>query len=436
MKKTSINSIAYILLVIIVVGVSAFFGIKIYKTKRLEKAKVATIQPKKDTYAAFADEVYDIIQQNYWNKITDADLSNLFVLASQKVASTTTFSLLTKNKIGVEGVIATGTKNLTADQKKDFVTNVADVVLANLAPFGRSRLYTQKLETALKNEVNNVDTSQNMYSILAVKPDAPQSEIEKAYQQQAKKLEADNTPQAKEKLALVNRAHEALSTPIRKEIYDKTGSEPSVTYRQLDSGTFYIKLVRFTPTLIPEFQAAAKTVDGQPATLHTLIIDLRDNIGGAIDQLPEFLGPFIGQGQYAFQYFHQGTYTPFQTTTGFLPELVRYKRVIILINGQTQSSAEVMAGTLKKYNVGVLVGTPSKGWGSIERVFPISTSLDPNQTFSAFLVHTLTLADDNQPIEGKGIQPQINIKDKNWERDFQAYYNDSNLTMQIKKLFQ
>jgi len=55
-----------------------------------------------------------------------------------------------------------------------------------------------------------------------------------------------------------------------------------------------------------------------------------------------------------------------------MPGLIRYKRMVVLINNQTQSTAELMAAVIKKYNVGVVVGTPSKGWGTIEKVFPLT----------------------------------------------------------------
>lgn len=436
--KKNLNYIAYILIALILLGSATFIGVKIYREKLLKKQQAhlqAVKAEVKDVYADFAAEVYDTITQNYWEKITDQDLSNLFLLASQKVASTTPLTLASPNKTGVEKLVIVATNGKTADEKKDIVSNIADVVLANLKPFGRSRLYTQKEETILQNEVNNVDTSKNMYEILEVSKTATQAEIDKGYKTQKNKFAGQNTAKAKEQLALVERAYETLKTPVRRQIYDQTGSEPSVLYKKLSADTFYVKFVRFTPTLIPEFQAAAKTVDNEPQTLHTLILDLRDNIGGAIDQLPYLLGPFVGQGQYAFSFFHQGEYTPYQTATGFIPELVRYKRVIVLINGQTQSSAEVMAGTLKKFNVGILVGSPTRGWGTIERVFPLKTVLDPKQSFSAFLVHTLTLADDNQPIEGRGVIPQINISNKNWQTELNAYYNDPGLAAEVKSLF-
>ena len=102
-----------------------------------------------------------------------------------------------------------------------------------------------------------------------------------------------------------------------------------------------------------------------------------------------------------------------------MPGLIRYKRMVVLINNQTQSTAELMAAVIKKYNVGVVVGTPSKGWGTIEKVFPLTKQIDPpsgeagqSEKYSIFLVHSLTLREDGQPIEGNGVLPTINIKDK------------------------
>jgi len=118
-----------------------------------------------------------------------------------------------------------------------------------------------------------------------------------------------------------------------------------------------------------------------------------------------------------------------------LASLTRYKKVIILIDNQTQSSAEVMAAALKKYNAGVLFGTATRGWGTVERAFPIENQIDENESYSVFLVHSLTLRDDGQPIEGKGVDPTININDSNWSDQLLAYYNFPNLIKAIKSLY-
>lgn len=430
--KIKLQILPWLILAIVLAGAIGAGGYLFWKQRKQSQAASAVAAPK-NAYAAFLLDIYDVIRQNYWNNISDADLTELYRLALEKVSGSPA-SVSFKDRKGLEIMIADKLGQQPADKKKDFVSQVGDVVLANLAPFGRSSLFSQKLVQQLANEVNNVDTSTDMYKNLGVEKTATSGEIEKAYRKKSGELAKQNTPEAKQQLALVERAHETLKAPERKQTYDQTGQEPAVTYRQLDPQTFYIKISRFTPTLVQEFQAAAKTVDGEPATLRILVLDLRGNIGGAIDQLPVFLGSFVGQRQYAFEYLHQGVKTPYQTVTGFIPELDRYKKVVVLIDGQTQSSAEVMSATLKKFNVGVLVGSRTKGSGTIERLFDIADQIDPGEKYYAYLVHTLTIADDGQPIEGRGVLPQVDIGNKVWEKDFMSYFDNAALLSQVKKL--
>jgi carboxyl-terminal processing protease len=148
-------------------------------------------------------------------------------------------------------------------------------------------------------------------------------------------------------------------------------------YKLLTSDILHLHLKKVSPSSLDELKRVTEKFDkeGGPTTL---IFDLRDNIGGSLDILPYLLGPFIGPDSEAFRLYHQGEKQAFRTQTGWLPSLVRYKKVVILINNNTQSSAEVMAAALKKYNVGVLLGTPTKGWGTVERVFPLTQQISQN----------------------------------------------------------
>ena len=116
----------------------------------------------------------------------------------------------------------------------------------------------------------------------------------------------------------------------------------------------------------------------------------------------------------------------------------KLKDVMILTNKQTQSSAEVMAATLKKYNMGITIGVNTKGWGTIEKVYPIDTQIDPeNETYSMFLVHSVTIRDnDGQPIEGRGIDPDINTADENWEQQLLEHCENQKLVDTIKELWE
>ncbi|MDP2649544.1 MAG: S41 family peptidase [bacterium] len=384
-----------------------------------------------DKHVVFLFEVYDKIKENYWDNITDQQLIELYRLGTEKLTGFPQ-RLESSNKEQLKNMITKAMKNMNDRKKKEFTVNLANVVLANLNPYGRSGLYTQKDEENLKNKVNNIDPTADLYKDLGVGKEATSGEIKKTYETQSQKLNevAKDKTQPEEKrqeaqtqITQINKAYETLAVPDRKENYDKTGTQSTANVKLIGSNIFYVKIKELSPATFNEFQSSLETIKDKPADLDTLIIDLRGNIGGAIDLTPYFIGAFIGNNQYAFDFFHKGEYNPFKTQIGMLPTLSRFKKIVVLIDNQTQSSAEIMAATFKKYHLAVVVGTTSKGWGTVERVFALDNQIDPKEKYSMFLVHSLTLREDNQPIEGKGVDPNVNTKDLDWKKQFNSYLN-------------
>jgi len=345
-------------------------------------------------------------------------------------------NLKSLNKEELRKSLSSVIKNKDEKQKKDLSVNLASMVLANLSPFGRSGLYTTKEETALKNNVANINPDKNLYSDLGVTSSSSSAEVQRSYEKNKVLLETQkqSSPEAAKKLEQVNYAYGVLSDNQRKENYDKYGVEPTIIAKLIKQNILYLQIKKISPTTFDEIQRETSSIK-ESTNLNSLIVDLRGNIGGSIDLLPYLLGPFIGQNQYAYEFFHQGETTPNKTKTGFLPSLLRYKKVITLIDNQTQSSAEVIAATLKKYNVGITIGTTTRGWGTVEKVFSIDHQIDQSEKYSLFLVHSLTLRDDGQSIEGKGVEPLISISDPNWESRLDEYYNSPELGQAIKTLY-
>ncbi len=375
--------------------------------------KQKSVNESKDKYQEFVTEVYEKIQENYWEKISEAELSNLFLLAANKVTGKT-LVLKSQDKAGVIMLI-------NDIEKKEDIPTMVDIVLANLKPFGRSRLYSLKEEKSLVNTVNNVNPGSDYFSQLGVGKSATDQEIATAFEKSAK------TPE-------IVQAYKVLKNADSRKIYEISGVEPTIEYKLLTPSIYYVHMTKFSPTSLEEFVRVMNKVNDKSANLDTLIFDLRGNIGGAIDQLPWFLGPFIGFDNYAYQFYQQGKKDDFKTATGWLDSMVRYKKVIILIDENSQSTAEVTAAVLKKYNVGVLVGNTTKGWGTIEKVFALDHQIKDDEKFSLFLVHHITLADDGQPIEGRGVSPHISIKDPNWKKELQSRFGSSEIVSEVVKI--
>lgn len=391
-----------------------------------------------DKYVDFLIETYTTIKDNYWKQLTDDELFNLYKLGWEKINNEKVSVVLSSGPASLSVLLGDDFKNMTDDKKKEKTVNLATIVLANLQPFGRSGLFTPQKEADLKNRVNNIDPKTNLYDILGVAKNANPMEIKKIADAEAKKLAATSTDksatdeqraQAAEKLAQVKRAAETLTQPEVKQNYDKFGTEATVYGEVITRDIYYIKMKQFSPLTYQDFQTVANDIKGEPSAL---ILDLRGNVGGSVDILPAFLGFFIGPDRYAFDWWHRGESTPFKSTGMFLPGLVSFKQVAILTDSATQSTAEIMAASLKKYNVGVTVGAPTKGWGTIERVFEIKNQLNDKEKYSMFLAHSLTLADDNQPIEGKGVTPMVEIKNSNWTDQLFKYFHYQEFVNAIK----
>ncbi|MFA6518375.1 MAG: S41 family peptidase [Candidatus Shapirobacteria bacterium] len=376
-----------------------------------EKQRPAVVE--KNIYLEFINEVRGIISDNYWNKLTVEQLDKLLIAGTEKLTGQIQNGSAEKVILGV-------LKQYESDEKrKQFTSSLMDAVLASLEPVGRSRLYVKQDAKALSDNVNN-KTDKDFYADLGVDKKASDEEIKKAGE-----IKKDDP--------LAQKAYQILSDPVAKKNYDIAGVEPTMEYKLMDGGVFYIHLTKFSPQTVEELTRVTEKVKGKMGVV-SLILDLRDNVGGAIDGLPYFLGPFIGNDNYAYQYFHQGAKEDFKTKSGWLESLVQYKRVVVLINGNTQSTAELMASVVKKYNVGVVVGTKTRGWGTVERVFPIKNQIDQNEVYSVFLVHSLTLREDGEPIEGKGVEPVVDISSKTWQKELLEYNGDERLVKAVSEV--
>ena len=80
----------------------------------------------------------------------------------------------------------------------------------------------------------------------------------------------------------------------------------------------------------------------------------------------------------------------------------------------TQSTAELLIAIFKRMHLAIVVGTKTRGWGSVENTYPIKTTLDDSEKYSVLLVNSLTLREDNEPIEGHGVDPDVDTSAKDW----------------------
>ncbi len=389
---------------------------------------------KADTYSAntrLLVEIFDSVKKNYWEVTDEKKLTALFGLAVQKVVTTPPL-IATSTSMEFADYLEKALASKPETERKDATLAIGELVLSNLTPFGRSHIFTTSQEKDLRDTVSNINPGKDLYASLGVPKDASPEAIEKEYGAKLALLKKEKTPEAEREIKDLAYAKDVLTDTSKKNRYDTQKIEPTLFLKALSSSTLYLNLTKFSPTTLNEFVDIVKKMSASPKA-RTLIIDMRGNIGGSSDIVPYLSGFFIGPGQYAFDLFRQGTYTPFKTPTQKISELSALKQTIVLIDGNTQSSAELFASVLKKYNKATVVGTHSKGWGTIENTFPLATTLGGNK-YTLFLVHSVTIRDDGEPIEGRGVDPDIDSGAKNWQKMAKDRFEDTQLVSLLTNL--
>ena len=138
------------------------------------------------------------------------------------------------------------------------------------------------------------------------------------------------------------------------------------TYCMLDKKTGYVWLNRFATTTSDELEQALDELERKG--MKRLVLDLRDNGGGLLRQAVEVVAKFIeGNKLVVFtrgrlKRFDEKFYTDF-------PRKVRTFPLILLINHNTASASEIVAGALQDYDRALLVGTNSFGKGLVQNEF-------------------------------------------------------------------
>ncbi|MDX2117701.1 MAG: S41 family peptidase [Planctomycetota bacterium] len=130
----------------------------------------------------------------------------------------------------------------------------------------------------------------------------------------------------------------------------------------------YIRLSQFTPQCAAEIAAALKSVNAESGGVKGLILDLRFNPGGLLDEACEIADMFLKEGVIVSTKgrAHKEVITR-ATGPGTLPEFP----MVVLVNGQSASASEVLSGALVENNRAKVIGTRSFGKGSVQSVHPI-----------------------------------------------------------------
>jgi carboxyl-terminal processing protease len=196
----------------------------------------------------------------------------------------------------------------------------------------------------------------------------------------------------------LDRSGQQIQLAIVRKIY----SRPEVTTRTLANGSVaYMAVSGMNEPASSQFDAALqKALD---AGQRNVILDLRGNLGGYVADAVKMASEFIPTGTLAYQVDSSGTTNEVTATAGGRATDGSV-HLVLLVDGNTASSAEILAGALQARGAAKLVGTKTYGKGVVQEWLPLS-----NNFGGIHLTVARWLTPDKVWIQGKGLQPDIPV---------------------------
>lgn len=184
---------------------------------------------------------------------------------------------------------------------------------------------------------------------------------------------------------------------------------PTVNYEMLDAVTGYIQITEFDDVTVDQFADALATLKG--SGMEKMILDLRANPGGSLTAVVDIARMILPEGMIVYtedKYGHRNEYTCDGSRELNMP-------LVVLVDMNSASASEILAGAIKDHGVGTLVGTTTFGKGIVQQIIPFNDGSAIKVTISSYYTPS------GQNIHGVGIVPDVECT-----FDGELYYNREN----------
>ena len=218
----------------------------------------------------------------------------------------------------------------------------------------------------------------------------------------------------------------------------------SVKYKTLDEGFGYIRIAQFQEKtdddLVKAFQDLKLKNKGN---LRGLVLDLRNDPGGLLDQAVRVSDHFLDEGQLIVYTEGREKDSKMRFTARKGDKEPHYP-IVVLINSGSASASEIVAGALQDQKRAAIMGTQSFGKGSVQTIIPLSDNSGLRLTTARYFTPS------GRSIQAKGISPDIivenieltatekkegmHIREKDLENHFETGGQESTVEKKIEKV--
>lgn len=174
---------------------------------------------------------------------------------------------------------------------------------------------------------------------------------------------------------------------------------PSVEYRMLENNIGYVALYDFYSASAPKTREALQNLisDGAEA----IIFDLRGNGGGYLDSAVDIADFYLGDGLVLIQRSSDGTERSYESRNGGIAEDIP---LVVLIDGNSASASEIVAGAIQDRGRGTIIGVVSFGKGSVQTLYDLENGSILRLTTANWYTP------NDRSISAEGITPDILVE--------------------------
>ena len=205
----------------------------------------------------------------------------------------------------------------------------------------------------------------------------------------------------------ISRKQDGEVKEIEMDVMRRKVETPTVEYEKKDKGIAYIQISEFDSVTVDQFAEAL--AEARADGMKALVLDLRSNPGGSLKAVVDIACMMLPKGRVVYtedKYGKQQSYNCDGKNELDVP-------MVVLVNGNSASAAEILAGAIKDYKKGTIMGTTTYGKGIVQQIFPLTDGSAVKFTVSHYYTP------NGNDIHKKGIEPDVEVR-----FDSEAYQKD------------